>query len=53
VNDDVEQAEGAVRALEAARGAPARGLLVTPHRACADSAAARLERVRLIERGVL
>jgi hypothetical protein len=53
VNDDVEQAEGAVRALEASRGAPARGLLVTPHRACDDTAAARLERVRLIERGVL
>jgi hypothetical protein len=53
VNDDVQQAEGAVRALEAARGVPARGLLVTPYRACDETAAARLDRVRLIERGVL
>jgi hypothetical protein len=53
VNDDIEQAEGAVRALEAARGVPARGLLVTPYRACDETAAQRLERVRLIERSVL
>jgi hypothetical protein len=53
VNDDIEQAEGAVRALEAAHGVPARGLLVTPHRACEPTAAQRLDRVRLIERSVL
>jgi hypothetical protein len=53
VNDDVEQAEGAVRALENDRGVPARGLLVTPYRACDETAAARLDRVRLIERGAL
>jgi hypothetical protein len=53
VNDDVEQAEGAAQALENERGAPTRGLLVTPHRACDDTAAARLNRVRLIERDVL
>lgn len=53
VNDDVEQAEGAARALETDRGAQARGLLVTPHRDCGESAAARLDRVRLIERRVL
>jgi hypothetical protein len=53
VNDDVEQAEGAVRALETVSGVPARGLLVTPYRACDETAVARLDRVRLIERGVL
>lgn len=53
VNDDVEQAEGAVRALATARGVPARGLLVTPYHQCEETAAARLDRVRLIERGVL
>jgi hypothetical protein len=42
-----------VRALETARGVAARGLLVTPHRACEETAAQRLERVRLIERSVL
>ncbi|HEY1776478.1 MAG TPA: helicase C-terminal domain-containing protein [Solirubrobacteraceae bacterium] len=52
VNDDVEQAEGAARALEAERGVAARGLLVIPYRACDQTAAARLERVRLIERDV-
>lgn len=52
VNDDVEQAEGSARALESSRGVPARGLLITPHRACDETATARLERVRLIERDV-
>ena len=31
VNHDVEQAEGATRALGAEREVPARGLLITPH----------------------
>jgi hypothetical protein len=53
VNEDVEQAEGAVRALATDRGVPARGLLVTPHQDCEETAAARLERVRLIERSVV
>src|SRR5262249_1673614 len=53
VNDHVEQAEGAVRALESRRGVAARGLLVTPFHVCDETAATRLERVRLIERGVL
>ena len=53
INADVQQAEGAVRALETERGNTARGLLLTPYRACEESAAARLERVRLIERDVL
>ena len=46
---DVNQAEGAVRAVEAAPGVtPVRGLLVTPHEAIEPEAAARLERVRLV-----
>ena len=46
---DVNQAEGAVRAVEAVSPAVAvRGLLVTPHEAIEPSAAARLERVRLV-----
>ncbi len=46
---DVNQAEGAVRAVEAASGAtPVRGLLVTPHESIAPEAAARIERVRLV-----
>jgi hypothetical protein len=53
VNDDVEQAEGAVRALQTERGSGARGLLVTPYRACDETAAARLDRVRLIERNLV
>ena len=50
VNDDVEQAEGAARAAEAARGNGARGVLITPHAGVDDTAAARLERVRLLKR---
>jgi hypothetical protein len=53
VNDDVEQAEGATRALETALGVSARCLLVTPYHECDQTAAARLERVRLLQRGVL
>jgi hypothetical protein len=53
VNDDVEQAEGAVRALATERGVPARGLLVTPYDQCDETAAARLDRVRLIQRNVV
>jgi hypothetical protein len=52
-NDDIEQAEGAVRALEAQRSRGARGLLVTPHHEVGQTALDRLERVRLIEQAVL
>ncbi len=53
VNDDVEQAEGATRALEQDHaGVSARGLLITPHGAADASATARLERLRLMERDV-
>jgi hypothetical protein len=46
---DINQAEGAVRAVEAVSPAIAvRGLLVTPHEAIESSAVARLERVRLV-----
>jgi len=51
VNEDVEQAEGAARALEA--GPPnlsVRGLLLTPHRSVDEAAEARLDRLRLVER---
>ena len=48
VNDDVEQAEGATRALESERGVAARGVLLTPHSAIDDTAKARLDRVRLM-----
>jgi hypothetical protein len=44
VNDDIEQAEGAVPALETARGVTARGLLVPPYRACEETAAQRAGR---------
>jgi O6-methylguanine-DNA--protein-cysteine methyltransferase len=50
VNDDVEQAEGAAPAAEAARGNGARGVLITPHASVDETAAARLERVRLLKR---
>jgi hypothetical protein len=54
VNDDVEQAEGAVRALERERPSEeVRGLIVVPYRAADDSALDRLDRVQLIERDVL
>jgi hypothetical protein len=48
VNDDVEQAEGAVRAAEVHRGHSARGILITPHPSIEETAAARLERVSLM-----
>jgi Helicase C-terminal domain len=51
VNDDVEQAEGAATAAEAARGNGARGVLITPHESVDQTAQARLERVRLLRRG--
>jgi hypothetical protein len=50
VNDDVEQAEGATRALEVERQTPARGLLISPHESIDDTALARLDRVRLLNR---
>ncbi len=53
VNSHVEQAEGAVRALEQQRGRPVRGLIVTPWPDADGSAIARLDRVRLIEQSVL
>ncbi|HSS34425.1 MAG TPA: helicase C-terminal domain-containing protein [Solirubrobacterales bacterium] len=49
VNDDVEQAEGAAKAVEGNRGYAVRGLLVTPHETVEDTALARLERVRLVQ----
>lgn len=53
VNDDVEQAEGAVRALERDRPSEeVHGLIVIPYRAADDSALDRLDRVQLIERDV-
>lgn len=53
VNDDVQQAEGAARALEAGHpGISVRGLLITPHHAVDEAAVARLERLRLIQRDV-
>ena len=53
VNDDVEQAEGAARAIESQRSRPVRGLLVTPWGQADDSALDRLERVRLVPRDLL
>ncbi len=53
VNDDIEQAEGATRAAETTRGCGARGLLITPHNTVDETAAARLERVRLLNIEVL
>jgi hypothetical protein len=53
VNDDIEQAEGAARAAETTRGCGARGLLVTPHDSVDETAAARLERVRLLNIEIL
>jgi Helicase C-terminal domain len=50
VNDDIEQAEGAARAAETAGGRATRGLLITPHDSVEETAAARLERVRLLRR---
>jgi RAD3-like DEAD/DEAH box helicase len=52
VNDDVEQAEGAARALQSSRGLATRGLLITPHSAIDQTAQARLQQVRPIQREV-
>jgi hypothetical protein len=53
VNEDVEQAEGAVRALQNQRSRPARGLLVTPWNQADQTALDRLDRVRLLPRELL
>jgi hypothetical protein len=53
VNKDVEQAEGAVRALQNQRSRPARGLLVTPWNQADQTALNRLDRVRLLPRDLL
>lgn len=53
VNGDVEQAEGAVRALETQRSVAVRGLLVTPWTQAEATALDRLEKVRLVQRDVL
>jgi hypothetical protein len=53
INDDVEQAEGAARAVEVARGHGTRGILITPHNEVDETAATRLDRVRLMRRDVL
>jgi hypothetical protein len=53
VNGDVEQAEGAVRALESQRSVAVRGLLVTPWADAEATALARLDKVRLVQRDVL
>jgi hypothetical protein len=53
VNDDVEQAEGAAKAAEVDRGYEVKGLLITPHDEVEQTAAARLERVRLLRIDVL
>lgn len=52
VNADVEQAEGAVRSLEAQRRRGGRGLLITPCQQVDQTALERLERVRLIEQHI-
>lgn len=53
VNADVEQAEGAVRALETQRSRPVRGLLVTPWTEAEATALDRLDKVRLVQRDIL
>lgn len=53
VNSDIEQAEGATRAVENRLGRPARGLLVTPWLVADPTALQRLDRVRLISRETL
>jgi len=53
INDDIEQAEGATRTLEAQREIPARGLFITPHKSIDETAEARLDRVRVINQEVL
>lgn len=52
-NDDIEQAEGATRALAVERQVPARGLLITPHDAIDTTAEARLDLVRVLNREML
>lgn len=52
-NDDIEQAEGATRALATERQIPARGLLITPHDTIDKTAEARLDLVRVLNREVL
>jgi hypothetical protein len=52
INDHVEQAEEATRALGVARKVPARGLLITPHHEIDETAEARLDRVRVLNREV-
>lgn len=52
VNDDVEQAEGAARAAETSRGAGVRGVLITPYEEVDETAEARLDRVRLMNRAI-
>jgi Helicase C-terminal domain len=49
-NDDVEQAEGAAKALATHHQCPVRGILISPHSAVDETAVARLERIRLIHR---
>lgn len=53
INEDVEQAEGAVRALETQRSRPTRGLVVTPWQEADSTVLDRLDRVRVIQREVL
>jgi len=48
INDAVDQAEGAAKALESGRGLPTRGLLVTPHDQIDPTAEMRFDRVRPI-----
>jgi hypothetical protein len=50
VNQDIEQAEGAARAIESKTKHPVRGVLVTPHEAADDTAVQRLDKVRLLLR---
>jgi hypothetical protein len=53
INDDIEQAEGATRALATEREVPARGLLITPYDVIDQTAEVRLDRVRVLNREVL
>lgn len=52
VNHDIEQAEGATQALGVERKVPARGLLITPHDDIDETAEARLDKVRVLNREV-
>jgi hypothetical protein len=53
VNADVEQAEGAVRALESKTSRSVRGVIVTPWTEADPTAIQRLDRVRLLQRQTL